>query len=174
MDKLIRILMLSILASMAIAAQAGEDHIISRALLEDKESSLSIKQAGHASFKPARPILAAGYTNSTHWLRLIVRPRADGGELVLRIRPTYLDEITLFEPDATTPGRWRMWVTGDRTPWIDRNYSSVLPGFLIHPTAETIYYLRLKTTSTSLIKVEALTPPDAHHADVRLVPQPIN
>lgn len=167
MGKLIRILTLSILASMAIAAQAGEDHIASRALLEDKESSLSIEQASHASFKPARPILAAGYTNSTHWLRLIVRPRADGGELVLRIRPTYLDEITLFEPDATTPGRWRTRVTGDRTPWTERDYPSILPGFAVHPAAETTYYLRLKTTSTSLLNVEALTPLDAARADIR-------
>ncbi len=147
----------------------GGDCIVSRAVLEDASGTMSIAEAVQAPFLPAEPILSKGYTDSAHWLRIVVRPCADGGELVLRIRPTFLDEIKLYEADTAAPGGWKIRVTGDRTPYSARERASVVLGFAIKPLKpENVYYLRLKTTSSSLLNVEALEPHQAQIKDTWL------
>lgn len=146
-----------------------DDFIVARAVLEDPAGSLSIADAVGAKFLPSAPILAKGYTDSVHWLRIVVRPRIGGGELILRIRPTFLDEIKLYETDPAAPDGWKVHVTGDRTPYLERERASPVLGFAIKPAQpESVYYLRLKTTSTSLLHVEALTPHQAQLKDMRL------
>lgn len=159
----LRFLMLCLLAGLVTAVSAGEaDHIISRAFLQDPAGHLAIEQASMASFQPADPILSKGYTDSAYWLRLVVRARDDGGRLVLRIRPTFLDEVTLYEADPTPSGGWQSRVTGDRTPFLVRDLASVTLGFEIQPTQpHSVYYLRLKTSSSSILNVEALEPTHA-------------
>ncbi|GLK73509.1 7TM-DISM domain-containing protein [Ancylobacter dichloromethanicus] len=165
-------ILLALLVSGAALAREGgapaQDHIVGRAVLEDPEGTLSIEDVTGRAFAPAGPILARGYTPSTHWLRLTVRP-GDGGPLVLRIRPTYLDRVELYEPDANAPGGWKRDVTGDRTPFLERDLPSVALGFTIWPTGpETTYYLRLSTSSTSLLHAEALLPQVAALADLQI------
>lgn len=150
------------------ASIPSRDHVLTRAVLEDRDGTLTIDEVAGAAFAPAAPILAAGYTPSVHWLRLTVGP-ADGGPLVLRIRPTYLDRVALFEPMPGRPGVWREYVTGDRTPFLEREMPSVALGFTIWPSGpETTYYLRLSTTSTSLLFAEALLPQFAALADLQI------
>lgn len=147
----------------------GDDFIVSRTVLEDRSGTLSIEEAVQAKFLPSEPILSKGYTDSVHWLRIVVRPRADGGELILRIRPAFLDEIKLYEAAPSVPGGWKTRVTGDRTPYLERERASMVLGFAIKPAQpENVYYLRLKTTSTSLLNVEALAPHQAQIKDMRL------
>jgi len=151
------------------SAAWGDDFIVARAVLEDPTGSLSIADAAGAKFLPSTPILAKGYTDSVHWLRIVVRPRDDGGELILRIRPSFLDEIKLYEPDPAAPDGWKVRVTGDRTPYLERERASTVLGVAIRPVQpESVYYLRLKTTSTSMLHVEALTPHQAQLKDIRL------
>lgn len=151
------------------SAAWGNDFIVSRGVLEDRSGTLSIAEAAQATYLPSDPILSKGYTDSAHWLRIVVRPRDDGGELVLRIRPAYIDEIKLYEPDPAVPGGWKTRVTGDRTPFLARERASVILGFTIKPAwPESVYYLRLKTTSTSLLNVEALEPHQAQVKDMWL------
>ncbi|WP_371348937.1 7TM-DISM domain-containing protein [Ancylobacter sp. IITR112] len=150
------------------AAIPSRDHILGRAVLEDPSGTLTIGEVTHAAFSPTPPILARGYTPSTYWLRLTVSP-GDGGPLVLRIRPTYLDRVALFEPVPGRPGVWHEYVTGDRTPFLERDVPSLSLGFNIWPNRpETTYYLRLSTTSTSLMHVEALVPQMAALRDLHI------
>ncbi len=150
------------------ATVTSQDHVLSRAVLEDPSGTLTIDEVTRAAFTPAPSILTRGYTPSVFWLRLTVDP-ADGGPLVLRIRPTYLDRVALFEPVPGRPGVWREYVTGDRTPFLEREMPSVTLGFTIWPTEpETTYYLRLSTTSTSLMHVEALLPQVAALRDLHI------
>jgi signal transduction histidine kinase len=107
-------------------------------------------------------ILVAGYSDSAFWLRLTVRPEPGDGPLVLRAWPTYVDELTLYTPDGA--GGWTADVTGDRVTVADRSTQAVSLAFSIAPGAETTYYLRLKTTSTSMLGVEVL-PHDGLFAD---------
>jgi signal transduction histidine kinase len=162
-------LLLFLIWSLSTAAWAG-DCIVSRAVLEDHAGTLSITEASQAKFLPADAILSKGYTDSVHWLRIAVRPCADSGELVLRIRPAVLDEIKLYEPDPAVPGEWKTRVTGDRTPYLARERASVVLGFAIKPAEpESVYYLRLKTTNSSILNVEALDPHQAQVKDMWLV-----
>lgn len=107
-----------------------------------------------------------GYTDTVQWIRLTVQPRSDMGALVLRIRPTHIDEIALFEPDRERSGQWKMRITGERTPWIDRGHASVQYGFTVKHAEPTTYYLRLKNTRSSILQIEALEPLEALRSDV--------
>ena len=151
-----------------VDAGVGADHIVARALLEDPDGTLGVEDVAARSFQPAPPLPALGYTRAAHWLRLEVRPRPDGGELVLRIRPSYLDRITLFEPDPAPSGGWRARHSGERVPWMEREHATVVYGFVVRPSAPTVYLLRLENTRSSILHVQALAPLDAQRADVRL------
>lgn len=154
------------LAGLTLSPAAwSNDFVLSRAVLEDREGSLSVSEAARAEFQPSGLILNRGYTESVHWLRLVVRAPAQGQELVLRVRPAFVDEVTLYTPDATAPGFWSAQVTGDRTPFLQRSHAAVTLGFVIRPAEpETTYYLRLRTASASMLSVEAFDP---HVAEVR-------
>jgi signal transduction histidine kinase len=101
---------------------------------------------------------------------LTIDPKPDGASdvpatLVLRIRPTYLDEIALFDPlqPTATPR-----VVGDRHPWSNNEYQSLNFNFVIpRGDAQRNVWLRLKTSSTTLMLVEALTPPENAQGDRR-------
>lgn len=158
-----------IIGSAFFFAIKSDDFITSRAVLEDQAGVLSIEEIGDMPFQPVGFILSKGYTDSIHWLRITVRARDDAGELVLRIRPNYLDEITLFEQDTGVAKGWKTHVTGDRIPFMARERATLTLGFLIKPAkANNIYYLRLKTTSASIMNVQALSPHDAEIRDLQL------
>lgn len=147
----------------------AEDFIASRSILVDPSATLSIMEVAHADFQPVGLILSKGYTDAAHWLRIVVRAPVDGDELVLRIRPTFIDDVTLFEPDPSSSNGWKMQQTGDKTPFFDRSRAKITLGFVIRPSEpETTYYLRLKTTSASMLHVQALRRHDAEVKDIIL------
>jgi signal transduction histidine kinase len=111
-------------------------------------------------------VLSRGFTESATWIRITVAPVqgiSTGEQLAVRVRPVYLDEIRLFDP-LDTSGRVR--IAGDRTEWHASEFKSLNHGFLI-PAADAPrdIWLRLKTTSTSLIHVQVLTMEEAQHAN---------
>jgi len=146
-----------------------DDLIVARDVLQDRAGTLTIEQVVKADFKPTGLVFTKGYTDAVHWLRLRVKAPEHVGEVELRIRPTYLDELQLFEPDPASPGGWKIHISGDRYPFGERERAAITFGFIVHPqSAETTYYLRLKTTSTSMLNVEALEPRLARLKDLRL------
>ena len=108
-----------------------------------------------------------GYTDSVHWVRLHI-DGADtamvGDKLLLRIRPVFLDRITLFDPADPNPTRAR--VTGDLTSWSDADWQSSNHGFLIPAQAQAHdIWLKLQTTSTHFMVVDALSLSEAKRLD---------
>ncbi len=147
---------------------ASPNRVLSYSVLEDPDGTLTIDEVAGRPFTANGPMLTRGYTPSVHWLKLTTGP-ASGEPMVLRIRPTYLDRIELYEPDAGAPGGWKRDVTGDRTPFLQRDLASVTLGFAVRPSGpETTYYLRLSTTSTSLLHAELLAPQAAALADLQI------
>ena len=146
----------------------AQDLILDRAVLQDKLGTLSVDDVVQATFTPAGPMLNAGYTTTVHWLRLRIKAPDVGQAVELRIRPTYLDEVLLFEPDPAHFGQWVRRATGDTLGAAPQDRSFTTPGFTLalHAPVSTVY-LRLQTTSTSLLHVEALTPYEARISDVR-------
>jgi diguanylate cyclase (GGDEF)-like protein len=150
------------LAPLAVA----EDLVISRAMLEDNTGALTIEQISEYQFTPVGSTLSEGYSGSAYWLRLQVRAPSRGSEVVLHIGPTLLDEVRLYEPDATDPKEWITRVTGDRYAYEDRDREEIALGFVVNMTApEQTFYLRIKTTSASQITVEGLEPRQANRKD---------
>ena len=160
--------LLALLGATAPVA-AATDHIIERAVFEDVSGTMGIDDVVGQRFETVGPLLTRGYSRSVHWMRLTVRPADDGGDLVLRIRPTFLDSVTLYEPLAGGAGGWRRDTTGDRTPHAERSFSGIALGFRIQPSADQrTVYLRLETTSSSVLNVSALGADAADIAEWRL------
>ncbi|GFE80342.1 hypothetical protein GCM10011487_23420 [Steroidobacter agaridevorans] len=159
-------LLIGLLLGLLLSASASaHDLVTSRAVLVDPDGDLDIEGAAASEFKDAGSILVGGFTDAAYWLRITVRAPRDGGTFELRIRPTFLDEVALYEPDPARPGAWLRRVTGDRHANPGRPATTL--GFLMAPLREeTTYYLRLKTTSSSLLVVDALEPAAARADDV--------
>lgn len=154
-----------LLALLPGAPACARDLIASRAVLTDPGGMLDIRAASASAFRDTGAILVAGFTDAAHWLRLTVQPPPDGSGFELRIRPTFLDNVELYEPDPARPGQWLRRATGDRHGNADRPATTL--GFAMTPIqAETTYYLRLKTSSTSLLAAQALAPADARADDL--------
>ncbi|MGB3424721.1 MAG: 7TM-DISM domain-containing protein [Castellaniella sp.] len=162
-------LLLAVWVAVWGAPAYADDLVTSRAVMTDPGGSLEIQDAVAAwetgRFKSAGPILVAGFSDAAHWLRITVRPPPDGDRFELRIRPTFLDEVALYAPDPGHLGTWLERLTGDRHVNADRPATTL--GFGMEPLqAETTYYLRLQTTSSALLAVQALTPAEARADDL--------
>lgn len=139
-----------LLASLCVLAS---DRIVERGYLEDPGGHFTREAVTHQAFQPWDGILALGYRPSVYWLKL----RLDPGELtptdllVLRIRPNYLDEVKLYDPDR---GHLGDAVTGDLYPGTIEPYRSLNLNFLIPKgTQPRTLWLRIDTTSTLLAEV---------------------
>lgn len=153
-------------AASFVAMPADADHVVERHVLEDPSAQWRIEDVVGMDFAPMAGVLSAGYTGSAHWIRLRIRPEPDGRPLVLSMRPTFLDGITLFEPQPDGDG-WHRRSTGDLLPFRERETAAVALALEIEPEApDTIYYLRLATTSSSLFGVQALGWHDMRRAEL--------
>lgn len=138
------------------ARTEGEKQDAQRSFWYDASSQSTLADAKQAVFHAYRGILTQGYLPGSTWVKLRVKGRPDHGvpqNLVLRIRPTYLDNIALFDPDVELQPR----VTGDNV---------LNPEYLVRPTTlgfriplqekDRDIYLRLISTSTHLMDIELM------------------
>jgi signal transduction histidine kinase len=151
-------------------AAAASDAVVERAYLEDPTNALQLSDVQSAAqaknFKRFSGPLNRGYSASAFWLRLKIQPvekneldlifnyQGLGQLYVLRIQPSYLDEIALYDPqDIYNAPRF----VGDVHPLPEGQYHSLNHNFVISAvTQPREIWLRLKTNSTNLIQVEAL------------------
>jgi signal transduction histidine kinase len=165
-----RFILVLFLCAAAPCIWAG-DRIVERAYFEDPAGNLTLADVQAKSLTPYFGVLSRGYTQSAIWMRLTIDPQPreasdEPATLILRIRPTYLDEVALFDPLQPRDTRR---VVGDRHPWSNNEYQSLNFNFVI-PRGDVprSVWLRLKTSSTSLILVEALDPPENAQSDRRM------
>ena len=139
---------------------AAQERVLEKAYWTDTSGVASFEQARAASYTPYRDVLSKGFSNHVQWVRLKIAPLLveEGDALVLRLRPVYVDQITLFDPVLLAQGIGPASV-GDRTPWESNQFESLNHNLLIPGQANERYvWLRLQTTSTQLLHAEALTP----------------
>lgn len=159
----VRLLCLAYWLGLATAAWAGphHDHVLERSIWEDTSAAVAIEQAVQAPYQalPNTTLLRKGYSESAFWLRLRL-PWPSESPLVLRIQPPYLDEVRLFE---STPSGWRERVAGDRYPHSARESADVAFTFAVQANDHNqgVFYLRMQTTSSSIIDIQALSPRDS-------------
>lgn len=141
------------------AVMAG-DLMVSRAVLEDPAGILTINEVVKREFQPTGSTFFGGFTDSVYWFRLKLRMPEQGGNVFLRVYPGILDEVRLYEP--TGAGAWNSRATGDRQDLEARNHAGSALGFIVEAKSlEMTYYLRLKTTGSSVLSVDALTSNEA-------------
>lgn len=141
----------------AMATQAG---ILSVGVLEDPGAALTIDDVTQGSlaesFVPMGDTLARGYTTAAFWVMVEVEPHKE--RQYLRVRPPYLDHVTLYRQDCANPTFWLAFENGDRVPMSQRRVWGVSLLFALPPgeSAQTVY-LRLQTQSSSLMNIDVLT-----------------
>lgn len=145
---------------------AASDQVLERAWVDDPHASLTLTEVQRLPATPFEGILSLGFTRSATWLRLRVAghpPAHSGEQLIVRIRPVYLDRVELFDP-LDTSGRRR--IAGDHEDWAASEFKSLNHGFVIPAATEPRdVWLRLVTSSSSFIHVEVLAPEDAQQAN---------
>lgn len=148
------------LAALNGTAQAM-DLVTERAWLEDPHDTMTwqdVQQSRAWQTQTDSPVINMGYGSGVVWFRLRIDPGlaklpADA-MLSMRIRPTYLDELTLFDP-LQSPAQQPS--TGDHhakdrmaRPSASLNYS--LPA----GTQSREIWVRLKSTSTRMAHIEVM------------------
>lgn len=160
-------LLVLILSWSNLVSAAG--HISESAWLEDPSGELTLSQveAQPQAFTNFRGVLTRGYTPSTYWVRLRIDPMPEE-KLILRIRPSYIDHIELYDPLDRPGGYMRPRFSGDRHSKYQNGYMSLNHGFAIMgSTKSRDVYLRLQSSSTLLVYPEILTVTEANAADHR-------
>ena len=157
---------------------SGNSHaqnVTSQGYLTSDQSTFSLTQLEGQPFTPYEGVLNRGYGNEYLWLKIHIEPSntvkdyKQDGPWILRIRPTYLGEIALFDSQEITdpnlpllPQRF----TGQRYADHLNGYASINHGFLIPSSNKARdIYLRLKTSTTRLISTEVLPEAKAYEED---------
>jgi two-component system, sensor histidine kinase LadS len=126
--KLLKFIILILLFQ--IKPVVAKDYISERAYFEDKTGNLSFQEVKGKNFKKIDSVLAKGYSDSAFWLRLKINPLVETNfkSLLLRIQPTYVDSIQLFDSADNTNAKR---IVGDIYPVISNDYSSINFNFVI-------------------------------------------
>lgn len=147
-----RAIILIIFTFSVFTTAAGEKLIEQQAFFQDPSNLITIDQIQKQNFIAYDGLLNKGYSNSAYWVRLKVNRIGLNGHQVLRILPTFLDDIEVYQK---LDGEWSRKVTGDQHAFNDREYQNTSFGVKISPDIEDIYlYIRLKTTSTNMLSFE--------------------
>lgn len=147
-------------------AQA-KDMVSERGYWLDESGQATLQEVEKKTFTPFNGILAKGYSTGAIWIRLNIAASpssATGDQFVLRLRPSFLDQIDLFDPADTVKSVSRQ--SGDMTLWSESEYQSLNHGFLIPALAKPReVLLRIASTSTLMVHVQVLSMSDATRAD---------
>ncbi|MDO9025259.1 7TM-DISM domain-containing protein [Zwartia sp.] len=164
MTALSRCLFLLLFVAYCPAIFASGQHILSRSIYEDKTGQMTFEEVRDQKFLPADATYFKGYTRSAYWIKLRINPApheitheskglTDG--LILRIQPSYLDDIRLYDPIERPP---RVRTVGDHFPWIASEFPSLNYTFIIPAGhAQRDVWLRIQTTSTHMASIDAMS-----------------
>lgn len=172
--------LLGLLPSVA-RADDPQPRLLAQGWMESAAAELPRAELERARFTPFERGLALGFGDRYLWLRLRVAPPAGAGEgqqgdpgpgtsWILRIQPAPLDEIALFDPlgaaspDGFAPTRF----SGDRHGWAAGGYASTVNGFVLPASAQPRdVYLRIRSTSSRIVRAELLSPAQAERVDLQ-------
>lgn len=141
----------------------AQELITERAWYEDKTGVLDWASTRREVFVPFDGALTQGVGTTPLWVRLRIDPQAQSDTrrsnpddtLILRVWPTVLDQVMLFDPlDPQLGPR----LAGDRYAWSEAEYPSLSLAFRIPRGNEPRYvWLRIETESTRRVAVDLQT-----------------
>ena len=131
------------------------------AVLPDPAGTLDINTVATAD--PARfksvpsGSFAGGFTRSVHWFRFTV---SHSGETWLELQPPVLDDLRLYQRDPLDSNTWLERRAGDTLPFAVREvpYRGFVFKLQHADAAPRTYYLRLQTTSSSVLSARLWAP----------------
>ena len=154
--QLLLALLLAVTPTAVLATVHEESCVAERAFYPASTGEQQLEDIRDARFTEFNGVLSLGYRHEPVWLRLRIDPQCAGAQedLVVRIRPAYLDDIRVFGSATTDTA---LAVTGDRHP-VERDAYPSLYFNVALPRDEVIedVWLRVTTTSTTLIDVDVL------------------
>jgi len=151
------------LLGMPGANAQSKDLISERAWLEDHTGTMTLEDVQQSSawrIKTGSPIFNMGYGPGAVWFRL----RIDGSgthlaadsPLMMRIRPSYLDDLTLFDPLQSPQQQPSI---GDRHPKLEGMETSTFLTYALPAGEKSRHvWVRLQSTSTRMAQFEVMTP----------------
>jgi len=113
---------------------------------------------------------SGGYTRKVHWVRFTLDTATDADEPIwLEALPPYLDDLQLFIPDASSHNGFELRQAGDRLPFSAREipYRGFVFAIRQAPGQPQTYYIRMETSSSSVLSLERWHAADFHHAAMR-------
>jgi signal transduction histidine kinase len=134
---------------------------VQRAVWADPTGEATLEEAMAQAFKPAPTIVARGYQTGATWLRVTVPPTT-AQNLWVTFQPTYVDDVQLYSrhwrPDGTR-GVWTVRQEGDRFPFASKERRTLLYSLSLDtsPAEPTVFYVRLRTTSTQALYANVRT-----------------
>lgn len=146
------------------SACAGISHasgyILGSSYFEDKTNQLNLSQVKNQNFSEFKEVLAGGYKTGTYWVRL--KLKASPEELILKIRPPYIDEIELYDPEPSSLNR----ITGANFPWSSQEIETYSFNFSLPSSpVDREVFLRIKSRQAYLAYIEIMTLSQYHHSD---------
>jgi len=152
------------------AAFATTELVVSVEKLEDRRASFTLEDVINMPFQPASQVLAEGYKSPAYWLRIKVAPSPDGSDVVMLVRPTILDNVTLFQRVEADKGDWTVHPASGTYAPEAQVWPSTQRTFRLPPsTTEVEYYLRVESVGTISAYISVLP-----FLDARLVSLKIN
>lgn len=165
-------------------AWALDDFVVHRAFLADPKGEWTIEQvAQRQDFKPVGGPLSLGFFPGAVWLRVEVGP-TPFDQVALLVQPAMLDDVQLYSPrpeikqgaaqrqhvgffrvplrsedDPGTKDSWLLQRSGDRVALAEKSVKTINPAFMVasDPELSTVHYVRMQTTSVSMLHVRALS-----------------
>jgi len=139
------------------ATTINDNHLLATAAWYSDDPESTLAQAQAATFKPYQGILSEGYRPGATWVRLTVAGKgstANTSPWVVWIRPTFLNDITLYDPLRPST----VLQTGDAVKNPSYLVKPTNLGFEIPAAAERRdIYLKLVSTSSHLLDIQVLS-----------------
>jgi two-component system, sensor histidine kinase LadS len=133
------------------SAIANGSYILQQAYYEDKTNSLTVEQVKKEQFQPYDGWLAKGYSQSTFWIRLIIK--ASDSELITRIRPAYAEHIEVYDGISKTP----FAVVGAQYSWAESEMPSYSHHFKLGPDLQERHiYLKVNQPRSYLLDFDVM------------------
>ena len=141
-------------------AQAADSFVNSQAYWVDKTGTATLDDAKRADFTPFEGAISKGYRPYALWVKLRIAAKPDAEQLALIIKPAFIRQIELYDPDLIASDRPVVLIVSGRDAGITPiNHIGVDNGFIIPASRkERTLFLRITTTTTLVadISVEPL------------------
>ena len=157
------------LCLMALQALGFANQVIKQsAWLEDPTGKWTLQDVQGREFEPYRGLLNKGYSDKALWIRIEIEPghapidqSQDQLPLVLRVRPSFVDDIRLYDGSASAAK-----IAGDLHSKSTQPYRTLNHNLFVQQgaTPRTLW-LRIETTSSRVVHFELLTLQAALAAD---------